>query len=50
MTWYEKIRVMSIEEMANLISDTWHHTDYEEDDWDPGIMEWLKSEEAKEDE
>lgn len=44
MTRYERIKIMTIEEMAHLISVAWNHTDYEDDDWDPGIMEWLRSE------
>lgn len=48
MTNADSIRAMTDEQLATLISATWHHTDYDGDDWDPNILSWLKSEDEDE--
>jgi len=44
MTNGDKIRQMSDDELATLISRTYHNADYEDDDWDPAFLAWLKQE------
>jgi len=43
MTLYEKFKTMSIEEMASYLSELYHSADYEDDDYDPDIMQMLIS-------
>ena len=38
----DRIRNMTDEELANLLSSAWNKTDYEDDDYDPTWLEWLK--------
>lgn len=46
----DKIRSMTDEELANLLSTAWNKADYDDDDYDPAWLEWLRMspEEAQE--
>lgn len=44
MTLYEKIRSMTIEEMATFLSEGWHNVDYEDGDYDLDVMTMLQTE------
>jgi len=44
MNLYEKFKTMEIEEMATWLSVLKHHADYEDGDYDPEIMQMLKTE------
>lgn len=43
MTLYEKIKSMTIEEMATFLSEAWNRADYEDGDYDPSMMAALES-------
>jgi hypothetical protein len=38
----DKIRSMTDEELANLLSAAWNKADYDDDDYDPAWLEWLR--------
>ena len=38
----DKIRSMTDEELANLLSTAWNKTDYDDDDYDPAWLERLR--------
>ena len=38
----DRIRSMTDEELANLLSTAWNKADYEDDDYDPAWLEWLR--------
>lgn len=43
LTVYDKIKTMSLIEMASFLSTVQHAADYEDDDYDPEVMEFLKA-------
>lgn len=38
----DRIRSMTDEELANLLSAAWNKADYEDDDYDPAWLKWLR--------
>jgi hypothetical protein len=38
----DKNRSMTDEELANLLSTAWNKADYEDDDYDPAWLKWLR--------
>jgi len=38
----DSIRTMSDEQLANLLSSAWNKCDYEDDDYDPTWLDWLR--------
>ena len=38
----DRIRSMTDEELANLLSTAWNKADYEDDDYDPAWLKWLR--------
>lgn len=38
----DRIRSMTDEELANLLSCAWNKTDYEDGDYDPAWLDWLR--------
>jgi hypothetical protein len=38
----DKIRSMTDEELASLLSTAWNKADYEDDDYDPAWLKWLR--------
>jgi hypothetical protein len=38
----DRIRGMSDEKLATLLSSAWNKCDYEDDDYDPAWLDWLR--------
>ena len=38
----DRIRSMTDEELANLLSTAWNKADYDDDDYDPAWLKWLR--------
>jgi len=38
----DHIRSMTDEELANLLSSAWNKADYEDGDYDPAWLDWLR--------